>query len=150
MPNEKRWRAAIWLATVALVGILVWPASWSKGRDSFPLSPYPMFARRKTSPNLELVYAVAFDGEGKRHYVAPEFVGSSEVLQARAILARAASQRQAPALCREILQRLLADEREVAELHILRGYHNAVHLLQADEGALPADSREKKLARCQP
>lgn len=68
-----------------LVAIVSWPATWPKGRDSFPLSTYPLFASKKTSPSLTMEYALGFDAKGKQFFIAPRYIGSGEVLQARGL-----------------------------------------------------------------
>ena len=49
-----RERLVIGAATLAVILFVAWPASWKQGRDSFPLSPYPMFARKKTCSSASL------------------------------------------------------------------------------------------------
>lgn len=145
-----RERLATAVATLAVIAFLAWPASWKKGRDSFPLSPYPMFARKKTSPMMSLEYAVALDAMGERSFVAPSYVGSGEVLQARALISGAIRRGpdSAQQFCRELLGRLRASaaHRDTVELRLVRGRHNAVAYLQSDQ----SESVEKVVVSCQP
>jgi hypothetical protein len=137
---------ALVVSAVVLACVLV-PLSWSRARDSFPLSNYPMFARGRRSATLNAVYAVAYDADGGRHWVAPRLVGSREVLQARALLERAARRRKtAAALCRSIAARVAGQGGELAgavELRIVRGKHDPIAYF--DSGALGS---ERNVATC--
>jgi hypothetical protein len=132
--------------TLALLALVVWPASWSKGRDSFPLSPYPMFARNKTSPSLTMEYALALDAAGKPGFVAPHYIGSGEVLQARALIHGAIVRGggEAKKFCEIVLERVRRDSKSVVELHFVRGTHDSVAYLQGDK----SESVERILVRC--
>lgn len=148
MAAPMRERFVIVATTFAVIAFVSWPASWDQGRDSFPMSPYPMFARKKTSPLMTLEYAVAINGTGERSYVAPGFVGSAEVLQARALLrgAIARGQESADSFCQGLLGRLgaSASHRDVVELRLVRGTHDAVSALRGDKSA----SVETVVATC--
>jgi hypothetical protein len=137
---------AVVVSAVVLACVLV-PLSWSNTRDSFPLSNYPMFARGRRSATLHAVYAVAYDADGGRHWVAPRLVGSREVLQARALLGRAVRRREsAAALCRSIAARVAAQGGELAgavELRIVRGKHDPIAYFES--GAL---GPERAMATC--
>jgi hypothetical protein len=133
--------------TLAVLALVTWPATWPKGRDSFPLSPYPMFARKKSSPTLTLEYALAVDDSGAPSYVEPKYIGSGEVLQAMALIhgAIARGNAESASLCTRILARLRSEGRSVAELRFVRGTHDAVAYLQGDH----SQSQERILVRCQ-
>jgi len=113
--------------------LAVWPVSWPKGRDSFPLSSYPMFARREVDPTVRLDYAVGIDAGGGRHVIGPQYVANSEVLQARAALARAVrTPAKTEELCRSISERIAGDDDfdDVVEVHIVSGRYDAVAYLR--------------------
>ena len=143
-------RALAWVVSIAVLGAVLWPLAWPSGRDSFPLSSYPMFARGRRSAELRAVYAVATDGRGERRYVPPALVANREVLQARAVLDRAArgGKQDAAILCGEIAGRIAAGAgaapfASAVEVRIVRARHDAG--VYFDTGAL---GREKVLARC--
>ncbi len=142
-----RERLLIFAITVAFLALIAWPASWPKGRDSFPLSPYPMFARKKSSPSLTMEYAIALDAEGTPSFVAPHYIGSGEVLQARALIhgAIARGGNSAAEFCKLVLQRLQKDTKGIQQLQLVRGTHDSVAYLQGDK----SKSREKVLVQCQ-
>jgi hypothetical protein len=54
--------------------------------DSFPISDYPMFARRPGQPTLFAIVGAAADGSERR--LAPALIGSGEVLQTKALIQR--------------------------------------------------------------
>ena len=143
-----RERLLIIATTIALLALVSWPATWPKGRDSFPLSPYPMFARKKTSPSLTMEYALAFDKAGAKHFVAPSTVGSGEVLQARALIHGAISRggQAASEFCKQVLERVREEDDTIVEVRFVRGTHDSVAYLQGDE----SKSVERTLVTCQP
>jgi hypothetical protein len=135
--------------SLLVLGTVLWPLTWVADRDSFPLSSYPMFAHNRRSAVLTAVYAVAMDARGERRYVPPEVVANREVLQARAVLDRAArgGKKGVAALCQEIAARIAAGQGALSgavEVQILRGRHDAGRYF--DTGAL---GEEHILGRCQ-
>lgn len=147
MSAAERIRA--YLVSAAVLLAVLWPLTWRPPRDSFPLSSYPMFARNRRSATLSAVYAVADERGGGRTYVPPELIANREVLQARAVLDRAArgGRKGAMTLCREVSRRIA--ERgtgrlaEAVEVRIIRGRHDAVAYFETGELGT-----ERVLARC--
>jgi hypothetical protein len=128
-----RWLgAAVSVAAIAAVASPVLRDPARGDSDGFPLSTYPMFARSRPTV-LELDYALGIPAAGAPHFLAPRLIGSREVLQARAIVARAmrgGPQAQAE-LCADIAARVAADEAlaDVVHVALVRGRHDAVELL---------------------
>ena len=91
-------------------------------------------------------YAVAFDAEGKREFVAPHFIGSGEVLQAKALIRGAISRgsKESNTSCAAWLGRLRSDDSSVVELRLVRGTHDSVAYLQGDL----SKSNERTLVAC--
>jgi hypothetical protein len=118
--------------SAAALACVLWPLGWEAGRDSFPLSSYPMFAHGRTDSTLNAIYALAFDADGARHWVPTRLVGSREVLQARAVYERAArgGKRGLPGLCRSIAGRIAAirtgELAAAVEVRILHGRHDSI------------------------
>jgi hypothetical protein len=148
VPLAERLRA---LAVSALVmAAVLWPLTWYADRDSFPLSSYPMFAHNRRSAVLTAVYAVTRDARGERRYLPPELVANREVLQARAVLDRAArgGKKGVATLCGEVAARIAAGQggaplSGAVEVQILRGRHDAGRYF--DTGEL---GEEHVLGRC--
>lgn len=61
-----RPRVRAWLVAAAVVVAGVYPMAWPQGRDSFPLSSYPMFATVRDDVDVELVIALGTGAEGAR------------------------------------------------------------------------------------
>ena len=117
--------------------------------DDFPLSTYPMFAAPRPA-ELTMAWARGV-APGGRRALAPEHVGTGEVMQAFATLQRAASGGPdgGPALCRAIAARVAGDAArgDVAEIELVVGTYDAVRWLAGDAaGAGMLD--EAVLARC--
>jgi hypothetical protein len=126
------------LLSAAVLAAILYPVAWKPPRDSFPLSNYPMFARRQTSPEMSLQYAIGVEADGTRRPLRPALVANEEVLQARAVIADAF--RRGPvaldALCRRIAGRVAARGREVAgvvEVRLMDGRHDAIAFLVRGE-----------------
>ena len=135
--------------SAAALACVLWPFTWAPGRDSFPLSSYPMFAHGRTDSSLSAVYAVAFDADGTRHWVPTRLVGSREVLQARAVYERAARSgpRATRALCQAIAGRIAAlREGELVgsnEVRVMRGRHDSIAYFESGK-----IGRERALVTC--
>src|SRR5688572_14226825 len=72
----------------ALALVVVSPALARPPKDGFPLSTYPMFSTNK-DPKTSIDQAVAVGSGSGVTVLGPGFVGTDEVLQARATIARA-------------------------------------------------------------
>jgi len=107
--SSTRWRGYIvGLGAVVLTAI---PVLWRAERDSFPLSTYPMFARRLASPTVYFVERV--DEKGRARRLTPEQVSGHEVMQSFKTIRRAVREgpKAVDKLCRAIATRLARRER---------------------------------------
>ncbi len=97
-------RAHAYALSAALLGAALLPLL--TGRDSFPLSTYPMFAKRRET-EVEVNRAVGVRG-AERVSLPPEVVASQEVMQAAATLRRAlgGGSAAAAALCKDVAGRV--------------------------------------------
>lgn len=136
------------VVSALVLGAVLAPVTYEPGRDGFPLSPYPMFARAKSSPVVRLHYFVGHDREGGRHAISPSLVANAEVLQARAVIAGAVrrGREAALSLCRRVAERVAADDElgDVAFLTVVHGTHDAVAFLADGERG-----KETVVARCE-
>ena len=64
-------------AAVVLVAVLLWPALDPTPADGFPVSTYPMFARR-SGPVVRLATAVGLDADGAVHRLDPHAIGGGD------------------------------------------------------------------------
>lgn len=108
--------------------------------DGFPLSTYPMFAIRRPT-TLTITYAVT----EPRHPIAPDFIGSTEPLQAMAILDHAVHKPDtAKALCERIAARIAGEYPDATAVRIVTGTHDAVdYLVRGIQG------QETERVRCE-
>ena len=137
-------RATAAVVSIAMIVATASPVLRKPWEDGFPLSPYAMFAFRR-STKLTMDYPLGITASGGRRYLAPWIVGSGEVLQALHIVSRAKAQRTLPALCAAIASRIapLDDYRDVVSIRIVTGTHDAVDFLVRDQLG-----NEREQARC--
>lgn len=134
-------RSAAAVLSLALIGAAASPVLRAPRDDGFPLSTYPMFAT-----TLTLDYPLGVTTTGGRRYLHPRLVGSSEILQAVAVIARARQAGELPALCARIARRVAAHDAyaDVVAIRIVTGSHDAVAFLVGDRLG-----REVERARCE-
>ncbi|HEY0479223.1 MAG TPA: hypothetical protein VGD37_17010 [Kofleriaceae bacterium] len=136
------------IASIALIGAALEPLVRAPDDDGFPLSTYPMFGAPRTT-TLTMARAEGATSGGAPRRLSPAHLGTAEVMQAFTTLQRAvvADPAERAALCAAIAARVAgdADQRDVAEVRIVFGTHDAVALL---EGGPPGPSDEEILARC--
>jgi hypothetical protein len=142
-----RWLgAAVSIAAVVAVASPVVRDPARGDSDGFPLSTYPMFARSRPTV-LEMDYALGVRAAGGPRFLPPRLVGSREVLQARAIVARAVREgvQAQSELCADIAARVAgaADLGDVTHVALVRGRHDAVDLLVRG-----VRGREREHLRC--
>lgn len=130
-----RWasRAAVCYAITAIViAAVLYPLSYSKTEDSFPLSSFPMFARRVPTATLTQHFVIAI-GQGFRRSISPDLIGTEEVLQAQATIRRAVhgGRRAVRKLCQEVAARIAGDESFAAAtaVRVVKGRYHAVNYL---------------------
>jgi hypothetical protein len=137
----RRWvrRAGVCYAITAIaVAAVLYPLSYERNRDSFPLSSYPMFARRQPTPTLVQYFLIAH-AEGFRMSISPELVGSDEVLQAQATIRKAVrgGRRAVVALCDQVAARVAREAafEPARSVRLIKGRYNAVDYLSGAEDA---------------
>lgn len=118
-----------------------------RGRDSFPLSTYPMFARKRDTV-VEVQRALGVQGAARVVLPPQVVVGSFEVMQAVATLRQAFGRGAAAseALCRDVARRAAASPplAGVTEVELVAERWDAVAYFASD--ARPLASRVR--ARC--
>jgi hypothetical protein len=103
---------------LGLVLLTALPVLGPAHRDSFPLSTYPMFARRLESPTVYFVERVDKQGRGRR--LTPEQVSGNEVMQSFRTIKKAvhAGPEAVDELCRSIGERLAKREKREKFVHL--------------------------------
>ena len=133
------------IVSIAMIVAVAWPVTRKPWDDSFPLSPYAMFAFKRPTV-LTMDYPLGITRDGGRRHLEPWIVGSGEVLQALNILKRAREKGSLPGLCATIAARIapLDDYADVATIRIVSGTHDAVDFLVRD-----VVGKEVERARCE-
>lgn len=143
-------RLAAAIVSVALLAIALEPLLRAPEDDGFPLSTFPMFARPRAA-TVAISYARGVTAGGARRELTPAQLGTGEVMQAFAMLQRAVDGGPAArrALCEAIAARVArdADYRDVQEVRLLGGTHDAVAFVANDMRG--EASREVTHARCE-
>jgi hypothetical protein len=133
-----------WITLAVGLGAVLWPLV--HGRDGYPLSTYPMFARPR--PAQERVdRAVGLRGE-ERVQLPLRVVGSEEPMQVVVTLGRAIRRGQAARLCADVARRVAADPAfaglEAVEIATER--HDALAYFASDD---PQPLARSVRARCE-
>jgi hypothetical protein len=144
----SRERFAQWLGLavgVAATAAVLSPLA-AMDDDSFPISSYPMFARPRGQPTLYAVIARASDGSERR--LAPSWLGSSEVLQAKVLIQRSVEGGPAAtrALCRSVAARLAAaqDASDLRSVEVVRRRYDPIAYFVTG----PEPLEQERLERC--
>lgn len=118
------------IISIVMIAATVEPVLRKPWEDSFPLSPYAMFAFKRPT-KLTMDYAFGVTATGERRTLTPRIVGSAEVLQALTVIQRARAKNELPALCTTIASRVADLDRyaDVTEIRIVSGTHDAVDYL---------------------
>jgi hypothetical protein len=134
------------LLSLLVVGATLWPLAWEPGRDSFPLSPYPMFSDIRERQWLDVI--VGFDAAGNEHKIPSERVASFEVMQTAQTIRLAVRRRRAKQLCEQVAERVAADAEleHIVTLEVQRRQFDPRTYFVSDDGKVPLGIRRK--ARC--
>ncbi|MDP1818433.1 MAG: hypothetical protein Q8K58_00890 [Acidimicrobiales bacterium] len=128
-------RRAVLLVLLAVV--VLWPAAQRDPADGFPVSSYPMFAKRSGTV-VRLATAVGIDRDGDVHRLGPHPIsGSDEVVLAAELTRRAVEEghESSAALCREVAARVDPNE-DVVSIEVRTEVRDAVADVRAEEDPL--------------
>lgn len=131
----------MWASVV--VGILTLPVLGIPSEDSFPLSSYPMFSQER-SRIVEVAHAIGAWSDGTETVLGPRWLGTNEVLTARAVIANAIGEAEERELCEEILRR--SHDRALIAVSIRIDRFDSVGYFRGDRR--PREGRE--VTRCTP
>lgn len=133
------------LVSLAAAAAMLAPMFGPLENDSFPLSTFPMFTRHRGKPVMHQLLGIERDGGERR--LTPELLGTSEVLQAKVLIDRAAgSQERSARLCRSVAQRVArsGEHSQLTALELRRVRFDPVAYFS--QGRTPIES--KRLHRC--
>ena len=117
------------------VAVLLWPAVDPSPSDGFPVSTYPMFARR-SGPVVRLATVVGLDAAGEVHRLSPEAISDTDevVLAAEQVrLAVREGRASVTALCHEVAARV--DDPDLRTIEVRTEVRDAVADVRASEAA---------------
>ncbi|NUP13270.1 MAG: hypothetical protein HOW73_45095 [Polyangiaceae bacterium] len=140
-------RTAAYLLFVIFAALELYPLAMKGEKDDFPLSPYGMFAENKDE-STTITQAVAIADGAPDRPIPPRFLGTDEVLQAKATLANAARKKpSAIALCERIASRIAVDAEwaSAANVEIRTVTYESIRYF--DDPAAPP-SKKRVHARC--
>ena len=126
---------------LGLVALTAAPGFAEPGRDSFPFSTYPMFARQRGKPQLYIAEGITRDGS--RLAIPPRLVANGEVMQALQTLKRAAA--AGPdglrAVCERIAQRVSQspEHAQVSRVQIVAARFDPISYFEV--GPVPEERR---------
>lgn len=128
-----RWRART--VTALVIASVIVPLTWPAGRDSFPLTPYPMFSTIRDDTRVVLVVAAA-EGSTGTVVLPTEATGHRQLTQAARTLSDAVRDGgdRPHRLCTEIADWILRTDREdVHEVRILTVAHDGIDYFLHDQ-----------------
>jgi hypothetical protein len=121
-------RRAIAVSVVVLAVVLS-PLVRDPRHDGYPLSTYPMFATPRDT-RMSISFAVGETADGAHRTLTPMMIGTPEVLQAAATIARAVGRGggETAALCERIAAAVAGDGdfEDVAGIAIVTGEEDAI------------------------
>jgi hypothetical protein len=113
---------------IAALAAVIWPVV--RGRDSFPLSTYPMYARQRGDV-VAIATAIGIDADGRTRRLSLRTIADTDdPLIAESALQRAIETGAADATCREIANR--ADDGTVT-VELVEEWHDVVAQAAGDE-----------------
>ena len=134
-------RLAVTLAVTVVVGLLT---PLVTGRDSFPVSTYPMFSYPRAAETT-VSYAVSHDGDGESR-LSPEMIGgTAEVVHAAETIRQAVRRDDTAGLCGEIAQRVAAGDDDATSIEIRRDTYDVIGWFEGE--TVPLD--RSVLATCE-
>jgi hypothetical protein len=144
---EGRWRAPALIISALFVAATLWPLAWDPARDSFPLSPYPMFSSIRERPWIDVV--VGFDADGRERRIGPKLIANAEVMQAAQTVSQAIRRKQAGSLCEQVAARVSRDSdyTNVVRLEVQSRQFDPRTYFVDDAGKVPL--RLRRRARCE-
>ena len=107
----------IWGTAVSLLLLAATASPLIHGRDSFPLSTFPMFSKARP-PIVDIDHVIGIGADGSEEVVPPSLVMRGEVLQTKVAITQAIANRRAKLLCREVASRLAGLDRAVVRVEV--------------------------------
>ncbi len=127
--GRVRTRVTAYAGVLLVIAAMLWPVLREPPRDSYPLSPYPMFST--TRERLSTVATVVgLTAQGDRVRLGPRLVGGTdEVMLAvrTASLAVAAGEDRVISLCEQVAERVIdAGRTDIVTVEVVTETYDAV------------------------
>lgn len=120
--------------SIAVIIAILSPVFGDPRADSFPLSTYPMFSGRQSS-EVEITHVVGFTADGDRVTLAPEALGTDEVVQAfetsRQAVAR--GQTESQDLCEDAAEWGSSHRQEAVSFALVTDSFDAIEYFDGDD-----------------
>lgn len=125
--------------SLALLTVILWPIqeNWQADpQDSFPLSYYPMFSKKRDS-TYRMYYFVGLDAEQNRYQIPYKLAGTGGFNQVRRQIAKRARRPDRDSFTAKVAERVSerkrAPYRQMTEIRFVRGtYHLENYFLHRD------------------
>lgn len=132
--RESKTAAALFSA--ALLALVLWPVreNWAaKPKDNFPLSYYPMFAKKR-DVHYAVYHVVGYDADHNRYIIPYRYMGNGGFNQARRqVIKRCKSgkaDRVAHRAARQLSRSASADLRKVVCIDVVRGEYHLLNFFE--------------------
>ncbi len=141
----RRERLGKGLATafsILLMGAVAWPVvqNWQdKPKDNFPLSYYPMFAKKRSKEKRE-TYLLGLDPDGKRHSISYKYAGVGGLNQVRRQIRRTVKRGGAEQLCQKVASNIVRKGKkrlaDVVTVQIVSGTYSLDDYFSGDKAPI--------------
>lgn len=127
------------IASVLFLTVLLVPVreNWrAKPQDSFPLSYYPMFSKKRAEI-YSMYYFVGYDSLHNRYDIPYKLIGTGGFNQVRRQLQKSARQGKGEQLAKEVIQNLVGKKdghfAKITEIRLVKGsYHLENYFLEKE------------------
>ncbi|AXT59652.1 hypothetical protein D1816_04535 [Aquimarina sp. AD10] len=143
----------VWISTIAIVLVLS-PIieNWAdKPKDSFPLSYYPMFSKKRNA-TYPIYHFVGYDSDQKRYIIPYTFAGTGGFNQVRRQIKKAAKSENAYQFTQKVAERISNKKGHpysaLERIELIKGYyHLENYFLKKD--TLPVHERKIAIYKIQ-
>lgn len=141
--EQRKQQAMAALFSLLLLGVVLSPIvqNWQKmPQDSFPLSYYPMFSKKRAETHV-VRYVVGYDAANQRHYIPYHYIGNGGMNQVRRQINKQCKKGNSEKLARKVARRLAktqeAKYQKIERIEVVKGtYHFDTYFVKGDKKPL--------------
>lgn len=141
--KSAKFKARAALFSIMLLGIVLSPIleNWrAQPQDSFPLSYYPMFSKKREA-TYTLRYLVGYDSAQSRYHIPYRYIGNGGFNQVRRQINKQCKRGKSKKLARKVARRLSkcqeAPFNQLDRVEVVKGtYHFATYFEKGDKRPL--------------